>query len=126
MEQQYEYKFLPDIDGNAFSGRYRAFLRSTSLPLKATMHAEWHDDRLFAWLHYVPFDNSYMDIYGVMEYLLANDADAERIATEGSVWAETVLRHEDMRLYVWRLLLEYARVLDDNRDRLAFVDDLKP
>ncbi|CRK17061.1 hypothetical protein BN1723_021061, partial [Verticillium longisporum] len=25
-----------------------------------------------------------------------------------------------MRLYVWRLLLEYARVMDDNRDRLAF------
>ncbi len=77
---------MPDIDGNAFGGRYRAFLRSTGLPLKATMHAEWHDDRLFAWLHYVPFDNSYMDIYAVMEYLLANDAEARAHCYGERVW----------------------------------------
>jgi hypothetical protein len=29
-----------------------------------------------------------------------------------------------MALYTWRLLLEYARVMDDNRDQLAFVDDI--
>ncbi|EGY21390.1 uncharacterized protein VDAG_02914 [Verticillium dahliae VdLs.17] len=59
-----------------------------------------------------------------MDYFLrGRDAAAERIATDGKRWAETVLRREDMRLYVWRLLLEYARVMDDNRDRLAFVQD---
>ncbi|ROT37105.1 hypothetical protein SODALDRAFT_279520 [Sodiomyces alkalinus F11] len=124
MAKQYAFKFLPDVDGNSFSGRYRAFLLSTSLPLKSTIYAEWHDSRLFPWVHFVPFDNSYMDIYGIMDYFLdGHDAEAERIADEGKAWAESVLRREDMRLYVWRLLLEYARVMDDNRDRLAFVDD---
>lgn len=30
-----------------------------------------------------------------------------------------------MRIYVYRLLLEYARVVDDRRDRLGWVGDLK-
>ena len=125
MLRQYGHKYLPDVDGNSFSGRYRAFLLSSSLPLKATMYAEWHDDRLFPWVHYAPFDNSYVDIFGVMEYFLANDDMAETIATEGQAWAEKVLRREDMRIHTWRLLLEYARVVDDEREYLAYVDDLR-
>ncbi|KAM0274969.1 hypothetical protein ACHAQH_007699 [Verticillium albo-atrum] len=125
MKKMYNHKYLPDIDGNSFSGRWRAFLLSSSMPLKSTIYAEWHDDRLLPWVHFVPFDNTYMDLYGIMDYFLrGHDAPAERIAIDGKRWAETVLRREDMRLYVWRLLLEYARVMDDNRDRLAFVQDL--
>jgi hypothetical protein len=125
--QAYDWKYLPDVDGNTFSGRYRAFLRSSSLPLKATAYAEWHDARLKAWVHFVPVDNSYMDVYGVMEYFLGGlgrDAVAERIASEGQAWAMKVLRREDMMLYTWRLLLEYARVMDERRERLAYVEDL--
>ncbi|OAA62388.1 Lipopolysaccharide-modifying protein [Akanthomyces lecanii RCEF 1005] len=121
MKQQYHYKYLPDIDGNSFSGRWRAFLRSTSVPLKATIYTEWHDDRMIPWVHFVPFDMSYKDIYAVMEYFLdGRDAQAEVIAMESRNWANAVYRREDMKLYVWRLLLEYARVVDDNRERLAF------
>ncbi|KAJ4146035.1 hypothetical protein LMH87_004865 [Akanthomyces muscarius] len=126
LQQQYRYKYLPDVDGHSFSGRWRAFLKSTSVPLKATIYAEWHDDRMVPWVHFVPFDASYKDIYAVMEYFLdGRDAQAEVIATESSNWANAVYRDEDMKLYVWRLLLEYARVVDDNRQRLAFVDDLR-
>ncbi|KAM3450559.1 hypothetical protein MY3296_006022 [Beauveria thailandica] len=126
MKEQYRYKYLPDIDGNSFSGRWRAFLKSTSMPLKATIYAEWHDDRMIPWVHFVPFDMSYKDIYAIMQYFLdGRDAQAEVIATESSNWANAVYRNEDMKLYVWRLLLEYARVVDDNRQLLAFVDDLR-
>lgn len=126
MQEQYKYKYLPDVDGNSFSARWRGFLLSTSMPLKSSIYAEWHDDRIIPWVHFVPFDSSYMDIYGVMDYFLnGHDAEAERIAEEGRLWAEAVYRREDMMLYVWRLLLEYARVVDDNREKLAFVDDLR-
>lgn len=125
MKVMYDYKFLPDVDGNSFSGRWRGFLMSTSMPLKSTIYTEWHDDRLAPWVHFAPFDNSYMDIYAVMEYFLnGHDDAARRIAEEGKEWADRVLRREDMKLYVWRLLLEYARVVDPKRDRLAFVSDL--
>ncbi|KAG6013822.1 hypothetical protein E4U43_007099 [Claviceps pusilla] len=128
MKKQYEYKFLPDVDGNSFSARFRGFLRSTSLPLKATVYAEWHDDRLTPWVHFVPFDNTFQDLYAILDYFSdgggLGDSAARFVAEQGQAWSEKVLRREDMRLYVWRLLLEWARVCDENRHTLAYVEDL--
>lgn len=62
MHKQFAAKYLPDIDGNGFSGRYLAFLRSTSLPIKATLFSEWHDSRLVPWYHFVPMQNSFVDV----------------------------------------------------------------
>ncbi|KAI9822537.1 MAG: hypothetical protein M1827_000256 [Pycnora praestabilis] len=142
MAEQFAYKYLPDIDGNSFSGRYRGFLLSSSLPIKATLYREWHDSRLVAWKHFVPMDNRFQDFYGIMQYFLGypgpngnpdydgsdlvrgHDGEAEEIAKEGAEWAGRVLRREDMQIYVFRLLLEYARVIDDKRESLGWVGDL--
>lgn len=129
MKEQYKYKFLPDADGNSFSARFRGFMRSTSLPLKATIYAEWHDDRLTPWLHFVPLDNTYQDLYPALEYLADREGqgdDAARfIAERGQKWAEMVLRSEDMQLYTWRLLLEWARICSEERHTLGYVEDLR-
>ena len=134
LADHYMYKYLVDVDGNSFSGRYRDFLLSTSLPIKATLFREWHDSRLVAWKHFVPLDNRFLDIYGVMEFFLGYDGRghkqsgrdqlARRIATQGQDWAKMVLRREDMSIYTYRLLLEYARVMDKDRDSLGWVGDL--
>ncbi|ROW03243.1 hypothetical protein VSDG_01562 [Cytospora chrysosperma] len=127
MSEQYAHKFLPDVDGNSFSARYRGLLLSTSLPLKSTVYAEWHDDRLQPWLHFAPMDNTLQDMYGILDYFTRDekgDAVARMIAETGKSWGEMALRREDMLLYVWRLLLEFARVCDDQRDRLGWVGDL--
>lgn len=131
MEKQYRYKYLPDIDGNSFSGRYRGFLGSTSLPIKATIYNEWHDNRLVPWKHFVPMDNTFADVYGLMEYFVGNeisgleghDKVAETIAMDGKAWAEKVLRREDMQIYVFRLLLEFARLCDDNRNIMGWSEN---
>lgn len=133
MKDMYSYKYLPDIDGNSFSGRYWGFLQSTSLPIKATIYSEWHDSRLMPWLHFIPMDNSFVDIYGILEYFIgsgpdhedAHDDVAKKIALAGKRWAERVLRREDMMIYMMRLLMEYARVCDDKREKLGFIDDLE-
>ncbi|KAK3071365.1 hypothetical protein LTR53_008770 [Teratosphaeriaceae sp. CCFEE 6253] len=130
MHAQYAFKYLPDVDGNSYSGRFRAFLSdSGSVVLKATLYDEWHDSRLMPWLHFVPLDNTFIDVYGVLEFFLAaedngvHDALAEGIAREGRVWANQVLRRADMALYMWRLILEFARLCDDRRDVLGWIDD---
>ena len=129
MVDQFSCKYLPDIDGNSFSGRYLGFLRSTSLPIKATIWREWHDSRLVAWKHFVPMDSRYGDWFGIMQYFLGydgtagHDAAAAEIANSGRDWAEKVLRKEDMQIYVLRLLLEYARVSDERRERMGWVAD---
>ncbi|KKF94640.1 Beta-1 2-xylosyltransferase 1 [Ceratocystis platani] len=130
LAEQFKYKYMPDVDGNSFSGRYLGFLRSTSLPIKATLWREWHDDRLVAWKHFVPMDNRFGDYYAIMEYFLgagnkpSHDDVAKKIALDGQDWAKRVLRKEDMQIYVSRLLLEYARVSSDDRERLGYVADL--
>jgi hypothetical protein len=145
LTQQYQSKLLPDIDDNSFSGRYRSFLLSNSVPIKATLYREWHDSRLVAWKHFVPMNNRFTDFYTIMGYLVGCDEDvcgarggassssfpghdeeAEEIARAGSEWAHKVLRKVDMQIYIARLLLEYARLTDDDRDLLGWVDDLMP
>ncbi|KAI1764486.1 glycosyltransferase family 90 protein [Hypoxylon sp. FL1150] len=128
MVEQYKYKFMPDADGNSFSARFRGLLLSTSLPLKATVYAEWHDDRLVPWLHFAPMDNTFQDLYAILDYFTRDkkgDKSARFIAEEGRSWGAKVLRREDMLLYVWRLLLEFARVCDEKRDKLGYIDDLR-
>ncbi|KAJ4294985.1 hypothetical protein N0V90_006993 [Kalmusia sp. IMI 367209] len=142
MYKQFKAKYLPDVDGNAFSGRYLAFLRSSSVPIKATLYSEWHDSRLIPWLHFVPMHSSFGDLYGILEYFVgyrtrigadsgtkvilegSHDEQARRIAMAGKEWAEKVLRKEDMLVYLLRLLLEYRRVCEDERELLGWVGDL--
>lgn len=128
MKDQYKYKFMPDVDGNSFSARFRGFLLSTSLPIKATVYSEWHDDRIVPWLHFAPMDNTFQDLYAILDYFTRDgkgDKSARFIAEEGRAWGAKVLRREDMLLYVWRLLLEFARICDEKRDMLGYIDDLK-
>ncbi|KAF2114221.1 capsule-associated protein-like protein CAP1 [Lophiotrema nucula] len=140
MKKMYSSKYLADIDGNSYSGRYLALIRSTSVPIKATIYKEWHDSRLVPWLHFVPMDNSFVDIYGILDYFIGSgqsytneegnevlgghDEAGKKIAMNGQEWADRVLRKEDMQLYVMRLLLEWARMCDEKRERLGFVGDL--
>src|SRR5689334_2201874 len=46
-EEAHKYKFLLDLDGNSFSGRFHRLLRTNSVGFKQSVFQEWHDDRLF-------------------------------------------------------------------------------
>jgi hypothetical protein len=47
--------------------------------------------------------------------------DAGWIADEGRKWAAKALRREDREIYLFRLLLEWARVMDEKREDIGFV-----
>lgn len=121
LPEQFKYRYLIDVDGHSFSGRWRAFLESKSLGIKATIFREWHDSRLFAWKHFVPMDNRFDDIYSILTYFVGvgrlgeqhlaeennaseiayvprHDAEAKRLALQGSEWARKVLRRDDIEV----------------------------
>ncbi|CAI7644905.1 unnamed protein product [Penicillium crustosum] len=143
FSEQFKAKYLVDIDGHSFSGRWRAFQLSKSLGIKATIFREWHDSRLFPWRHFVPMDNRYDDLYGLMTYFLGlepqaspadafsvsepyiqkHDFEAEVIASRSREWAQHALRSEDLDIYLYLLLLEYGRIIDDNRDSIGYGGD---
>lgn len=109
QEEAWAYKYLLDIDGNAFSGRYHAFLKSNSLVCKTALFREWHDERLKPWLHYVPISLKGSELVETMRYLSSEEEGevvASRIAQNGKDWAQSTLRNEDMEVWLFRLLLE--------------------
>ncbi|KAJ4365039.1 hypothetical protein N0V83_008655 [Neocucurbitaria cava] len=211
----YKYGIVVDADSGDDGGDLIRSLASGKVTMRASVYRKWYDSRLVPWLHYVPIDNTFVDLYGILEYFQGtqvseearhfphavgevqhhehhfktptweteedtgehehteqttdaeadhqhhgsslasstvldvdaptgnephdfehthaslrkrdehgHDAAAKKIADEGRAWAEKVLRKEDMLIYVYRLLLEYARIVDDRRERLGWVMDL--
>ncbi|KAL2826857.1 hypothetical protein BDW59DRAFT_144839 [Aspergillus cavernicola] len=123
QQEAWAYKYLVDIDGNAFSGRYHAFLNSNSLVCKIALFREWHDERLKPWVHYVPLSLQGDEFVETMRYFTSEEEGktaAPRLAQQGKDWAQRMLRNEDMEVWFFRLLLEYGRLIDDNRENLGF------
>lgn len=109
-----------DIDGNGFTERFYRLLKSNSTVFKMTMFQEWHDDRLVPWVHYVPISLEMKELPETLRFLADTERGreiAKKIGEQGSVWAKMVLREEDLRLAMWRILLEYGRLYDGRRDR---------
>ena len=131
MNDLFHFKYQPDLDGASYSGRYRAILQSSTLPFKATIYDEWHDSRLIPWKHFVPMDNSFVDWWGLIEYFMGygnvlegHDSVAQGIGEGGGEWSRSVLRTEDMLIYMYRMILEVARISDDGRNEMGWAEDL--
>ena len=134
FQSHWRHKYLLDLDGAGFSGRFLPFLQSGSLPFKAALFRQWFDDRLTPWLHFVPLDvrghglwASLMYFTGFEGWILgkrvsvsAHEKEGKVIADAGREWADTVLRKTDMEVYMFRLLLEWGRITDDRRDELGY------
>ena len=134
FQDHWRYKYLFDLDGAGFSGRFLPFLQSHSLPFKTALFREWYDSRISAWLHFVPQDVRLHGVHSTLAYLSgfrgnvggrevvmeAHEKEAEFIAEQGRQWASKVLRKEDMEIYFFRLLLEWGRLTDDRRDEIGF------
>lgn len=106
----WRHKYLLDVDGNAFSGRFHTFLKSNSLTFKLAMFREWHDEWLWPWAHFVPWSVEQDDhLESVRFFNDDNDAGrrlAREIAADSTAWAEKVLRHVDLEAWMFRMLLE--------------------
>ncbi|KAM0752099.1 hypothetical protein T439DRAFT_200763 [Meredithblackwellia eburnea MCA 4105] len=116
---QNQYKFVLDVDGNGWSGRFHRLMSSNSLVLKSTIFPEWYSERIQPWVHYVPIATDYRDLWTVMGFFRGDmegrgehDDIANNIAQQGKQWAAEYWRWEDMEAYFFRQILEYARVME--------------
>ncbi|MCJ1307205.1 capsule-associated protein CAP1 [Agyrium rufum] len=122
-EEAFQYKHVLDIDGNAFSGRFYAFLKSKSLVFKMAIFREWHDEWIRPWAHYIPLSLKGDEYAEVMRYFNSEKeegGEAQRIANAGRNWSTRALRKEDYEVWFFRLLLEYGRLVDDDRERIGY------
>lgn len=118
--ESFKYTLNFDLDGNGHTGRFYRLLNSRSLPLKQTVFREWHDERLMLWLHYVPVSLGMEGLPEVVRYLAEEEEGRELaalMAEQGRRWSLRGLRAVDQAIYLYRMMLELARLQDP--DRLA-------
>ncbi|KAJ8064399.1 hypothetical protein OCU04_006741 [Sclerotinia nivalis] len=123
QQDAWKYKYLLDMDGNAFSGRFYAFLKSKSLVYKMAIFREWHEEWLKPWVHYIPLSLRGDEWVEAVRWFAGEDVgkkEAERIALQGRDWANHVLRNEDLEVWFFRLMLEYGRLVDDDREIIGY------
>ncbi|KAH0556697.1 hypothetical protein GP486_005516 [Trichoglossum hirsutum] len=102
-------RYLLDVDGNAFSGRFYAFLKSNSLVFKMSLFREWHMEWLKPWVHYIPLSLRGDEWLETVRHFAADKegkVNGPRLAMQGKEWTGKVLRNEDLEVWFFRLLLE--------------------
>jgi hypothetical protein len=90
--------------------------------LKQTLLREWHDERLRPWVHYVPVSVGMGEVAEVVGWLLGSERGKEvgrGVAEAGREWMGRGVREVDVAVYLWRLVLELARVGDAGRGVLG-------
>ncbi|KAF5373410.1 hypothetical protein D9615_009479 [Tricholomella constricta] len=145
LGKHWSYKYLIDLDGMSYSGRFMAFLASDSVPIKATVYEEYFSDWIQPWVHFIPLSSSYREIYNIHAYFSGptrsalealnstlleltpqrrrnteGDRRLRRIARAGKQWKKTIGRTIDMEVYVYRLAIEWARLWSDDRGSMSF------
>lgn len=180
----YKYAAILDGEGGDTDESFVSSLQSGVLTFKASIYRQWYDDRVLPWIHFIPLDNTYVDLYAAMEFFQGsqtrgrngdfahahiemekhehhfnkppgsaeerrrsnvkngavegvgrkdvseeskdgNDEKAQKIAQAGQEWATRTLSRYDALAYIYRLLLEYARIQDDRREMLGWVGDIE-
>jgi len=145
LGDHWKHKYLVDLDGMGYSGRFFSMMESDSAVLKSTVYREFFSDWIQPWLHYIPVSQSYQEIYNIHAFFsgatpstlkaanstalelptarrhtIDGDRRLRRIARAGKQWKRTIGRRVDMEAYVYRLCIEYARLMSDDRESAIF------
>ncbi|KAF7309376.1 CAP10 domain-containing protein [Mycena indigotica] len=107
-EDAYKFKYLLDIDGNSFSGRYLGLLRSGGLVFKSTAFAEFFTPWLIPYEHFIPVRVDLSDLVEKVEWARNNDAEARRIQEAGRIFAEKILTDDQNDCYWFAVMMEWG------------------
>lgn len=116
---------LMDNDDGPALGTLRA-LRTETMPIISTIFKTWYTSRIQPWVHFVPLDVRYQALHTTLSYFTVLEdrrgngiMDSKGIAQQGKFWVKEALRERDQELYFSRLLMEWARLIDDRRDEIG-------
>lgn len=132
-ESRFNHRFSLTMDTDPL-GKFVQDLQSNSTAVQATIFREWFTPRLTPWLHYVPLDMRLHGLHATLAYFMGIEgvvkdrlvrmkrrgSDAEAIAKEGQKRVKLMVGERDAEVYMFRLLLEWGRIVDDNREVLAY------
>ncbi len=110
-EEILKHRFLFDLDGNTFSGRFNGLLASNSLVFRMKVFEDHFDDLIRPWVHYVPVALDYSDLLPNLRWALEHDAEAKEIATRGRLAIQQLVTNDFHHSYMFLLLLELGAIM---------------
>jgi len=106
-----DYRYLLAVDGVAFPGCFNWELLSGSTTLKQDSEfIEWFYQALQPFVHYVPYKEDCSDLEEKVQWLRTHQQEAKQIAQNALDFAIDNLENEDIMLYYYLLLKEYAKL----------------
>ncbi|KAJ7174649.1 glycosyl transferase family 90-domain-containing protein [Mycena filopes] len=110
-EDAYKYKYLLDLDGNAFSGRFLGLVGAGGgVVFKSTLFTEYFDAWLRPYVHYIPVLPDLSDLVERIEWARAHDEEAKRIQAAGREFVARVIKDEQNDCYWGMVLAEWERL----------------
>ncbi|WAQ90557.1 hypothetical protein PtA15_12A547 [Puccinia triticina] len=138
LKDMAKYKAILDLDGMAFSGRFVALMNMGSGVFKSSIYKDALTEWIEPWVHYIPIGGEYSELYNLLAYFLPleeevdqtkpknwirrlwdstqstkteGDQQLRQIAEDGLKWSENVGNKQDIEAYVYRLSLEWGRMM---------------
>lgn len=113
INEQIQYKYLIDVDGNACNdSRTYWMLHSNSVLIKQKSPFEfWFSSQLKPFEHYVPIAMDLSDLIEKVHWLKQNDTEAKNIALSSSSLARDIYRISNQRKYLSSLIKGYIDLL---------------
>jgi len=107
-----KYRYLVDVDGNSctYSRCYWILLSNSLLFKSGSDHVQWYYKGLRPYQHYVPLEHDMADIFEKIEWAKKHDEEVKQIAAQATTFAVHSLSIENIYLYFYKVLLEYARL----------------
>lgn len=111
---QIRYAYLPVLDG--YTSTYPGFLwrlLSSSVAMKQeSPNSQWFYDALQPYVHYIPISEHMEDLFEKIHWAQGHDNECRKIAENAQAFVLKNLMTEDLYLYQFLILQEYAKRQD--------------
>lgn len=109
-----QYRYLLAVDGVSFPSAFQWELVSGSTVLKQDSEfIEWFYQALTPYVHYIPYKEDCSDLAEKVQWLRSHQEEAQQIAQNAYDFYVDNLENEDLMLYYYLLLHEYAKLQRD-------------
>jgi len=102
LAKHFEYKYIFILDGNCIASAHQWVFGSGSVPIMIT-HPDneyWFKKYLVPMVHYVPIQYDLSDLHEKLQWLVAHDNEAKKIAESAMKFSKTVFSAEFQKAYV--------------------------
>lgn len=107
---QYKYQLLPDGYVTSFSRAYWQFFSNCVVFKQQSPWSQWFYRALRPFEHYIPYEADASDLVEKVQWAIEHDDEVQQIARNAQAFAHNNLKYSDLMLYMYLLLLEYAKL----------------